>query len=232
MCYKAIGKRGELVVKATKLGNRFFESTRGQIVGLLRGVARTVEDLAARLELTDNAVRAHLATLERDGLVRQAGVQRGARRPHFTYTLTPEAEHLFPKAYDALLNVLLSVLKGRLAPGEVDDVLRETGRRLAHATETASASGDENAEARAWRAAKVLENLGGAPEIEKDDDKMLIRSASCPLAALVEENPEVCRLAERLVAEITGGRVRERCNRTESPPQCFFEISEMKKRSK
>ncbi len=102
-------------MKETKLGARFFESTRGRIVRLLRGTTRTVNELAVEVGLTDNAVRANLLTLERDGLVRQSGVQRGYRKPHFAYELTPEAEHLFPKSYDALLNVLLSVLKERLA---------------------------------------------------------------------------------------------------------------------
>ncbi len=83
-------------MKPTKLDQRFLESTRGRIVRLLRGSSRTVEELATQLELTDNAVRAHLTTLERDGLVRQSGVRRGARKPHFTYSLTPEAEKLFP----------------------------------------------------------------------------------------------------------------------------------------
>ena len=103
-------------MEAIKLDRRFFESTRGQIVTILRSSACTVEELATQLELTDNAVRAHLATLERDGLVRQSGLRRGPRKPHFTYILTPEADALFPKAYDALLNQLIAVLKNRLKP--------------------------------------------------------------------------------------------------------------------
>lgn len=47
---------------------RFFESTRGRIIMLLRRASRTVEEVAQELDLTDNAVRAHLTTLERDGL--------------------------------------------------------------------------------------------------------------------------------------------------------------------
>jgi predicted ArsR family transcriptional regulator len=53
------------------MDERFFDSTRGQIVMMLRGATRTVDELAKELELTDNAVRAHLTTLERDGLVKQ-----------------------------------------------------------------------------------------------------------------------------------------------------------------
>jgi predicted ArsR family transcriptional regulator len=62
---------------AAALGSRFFGTTRGQLTALLRRGARTVEELAASLELTDNAIRNHLSSLERDGLVRQAGVRRG-----------------------------------------------------------------------------------------------------------------------------------------------------------
>src|ERR671916_3404377 len=108
-------------MKTTKLDERFFDSTRGRIVSLLRGGSSTVNELAASLELTDNAVRAHLLSLERDSLIRQSGVQRGPRKPHFSYELTPEAERLFPKAYDTLLNQLITVLKGRLAPGALEE---------------------------------------------------------------------------------------------------------------
>src|SRR5262249_35118077 len=110
---------------------RFFDSTRGQIVTLLRSAPGTVEELAGKLNLTDNAVRAHLATLERDGLVRQSGLRRGPRKPHFTYVLTEEADKLFPKAYDALLNQLITVLKTRLSPPELEAALREVGRAMA-----------------------------------------------------------------------------------------------------
>jgi predicted ArsR family transcriptional regulator len=205
-------------MKTTKLDERFFESTRGRIVSLLRGGTGIVSELASQLELTDNAVRAHLLTLERDGLVRQSGVQRGARKPHFAYELTPEAERLFPKAYDALLNQLITVLKGRLAPVALEEVLREVGRTLA-ARELSGEGG--GLEERVQRAAKVLEALGGSVSVEREDEKMLIRSRGCPLAAAVAEHPEVCGLAESLVAEIVGATVKEQCEKGESPKCCF-----------
>lgn len=203
----------------TKLGERFFESTRGRIVSLLRGESLTVNELAEKLELTDNAVRAHLLTLERDGLIKQSGVRRGFRKPHFAYKLTHDAEALFPKAYDLLLNGLIKVLKGRLDPKAISEVLREAGRSLA-ARQSCVKGSLEN---RARGAVKVLEALGGAAKIEKEEDKLVIRSASCPLAAAVSEHPEVCQLAEALMTEIVGVPVKERCDR-DGPPQCRFEI--------
>lgn len=207
-------------MESIKLDKRFLESTRGQIVSILRGSTCTVEELALKLDLTDNAVRSHLATLERDGLVGQTGFRRGARKPRFTYSLTEEAERLFPKAYDALLNQLISVLKLRLQAGEIEDVLREVGRAMAASV---SDGDDSSLEDRVQIALKVLEGIGGAAEVEQDEDKIVIRSNGCPLAAAVTAHPQVCRLAETLVAEIVKAPVEERCDRSDRP-RCRFEI--------
>lgn len=223
--YSRRGKLPGLDVKTTKYDERFFDSTRGRVVLMLRGSERTVEELARELELTDNAVRAHLSTLERDGLVHRGGVRRGFRKPHHTYALTPDAERLFPKAYDALLNLLISTLKGRLLPGELDDVLCEVGRTLAAPYATGGSKGARRAELerRAERAVEVLSALGGAACLEQEGRRLFIRSESCPLSAAVAEHPEVCGLAEALVAEIIGASVRESCERGETP-KCRFEI--------
>ncbi|HZA91639.1 MAG TPA: winged helix-turn-helix domain-containing protein, partial [Gemmatimonadales bacterium] len=78
----------------TRWDQRFFASTRGRVVTLLRDGHTTVEDLARALNLTDNAVRTHLSALERDGLVVQSGLRRGVGKPAYTYVLTPDAERL------------------------------------------------------------------------------------------------------------------------------------------
>ena len=205
-------------MEARKLDKRFFESTRGQIVNILRGSPCTVDELAGKLDLTDNAVRAHLLSLERDGLVRQSGLRRGPRKPHFTYELTDEADALFPKAYDALLNQLIAVLKSRLTPSEIEEVLREVGRAVA-----ADAPDALDLDRRLEIALKVLESIGGAAEIERDEDRIMIAATGCPLAAAVSVHPEVCRLAETLVAEIVKVPVEEKCDR-EGRPKCRFEI--------
>jgi predicted ArsR family transcriptional regulator len=200
---------------------RFFQSTRGRIVTFLRSGPCTVEELSRKLDLTDNAVRAHLSTLERDGLVRLSGVRRGARKPHFTYTLTAEADRLFPKAYDALLNQLIAVLKNRLSPAEIEKVLREVGRAIAANAPKGHSNGLES---RVQNALRVFKSIGGAAKVETHEDKLVIKSNGCPLAAAVSAHPEVCRLAEEIVAEIVKVPVHEHCNREESP-QCRFEIS-------
>ena len=199
------------------------------MVTLLRGTTKTVNELAEELELTDNGVRAHLLSLERDGLIKQSGIQRGTRKPHFAYQLTDEADHLFPKAYDALLNQLIAVLKGRVTPVVLEEVLREVGRSLAGAQVAGKQNGD--LESRIGNALTALEAMGGAARIEKEKDNWFIRSESCPLAAAVAEHPEVCTLAETLLSEIIGVEVRERCDR-EGSPRCRFELLKSNERQR
>src|SRR5262245_45262556 len=208
---------------ASKLDKRFFDSTRGRIVALVRTRSRTVNELAEELELTDNAVRAHLVSLERDGLIRQSGIQRGTRKPHFSYELTSEAEKLFPKAYDVLLNQLIATLKIRLSKSEIEDVLREVGHSLAQAQPNGSHDGD--LKKRVSRALAALESIGGAARVEKHEKGLVIQSDRCPLEVAVAKHPEVCTLAETLLSEIIGTEVHERCDRT-GVPRCRFEIQE------
>src|SRR5438094_6657293 len=118
-------------MKPNAWGRRFLQSTRGRIVTLLWQAERTASELAQALGLTTNAVRTHLAALERDGLVRPQGVRRGAFRPTATYALTPEAEHLLPRPYKPLLRAVLDALTERLPDAAVDQVVRAACRHMA-----------------------------------------------------------------------------------------------------
>jgi predicted ArsR family transcriptional regulator len=199
---------------------RFFATTRGQLILLLRRASQTVEELAQALHLTDNAVRAHLATLERDGLVEQQGMRRGSGKPAFVYALTPEAERLFPKAYEPVLDQLLGVLEEQQSPEQVKALLRDTGRHLAKTWPIPA--GDLRARLRV--ATEVLNSLGGLAELEETDDAFWIRGQRCPLAALVPDHPQICKLAEALLSQLTGRPVQEHCARGEAP-HCHFAIT-------
>src|SRR5918998_5636138 len=194
---------------------------------MLRRSKSTVEDLARALDLSDNGVRAHLAILERDGIVVQRGSLRrtrsGGGKPAYVYELTQEGEDLFAKAYEPTLGRLLDVLCERLGLEESEALLRSVGRRLAEEHDSRRADG---AHARLEMAVEVLNELGGLAELEERDGGFVIRGYSCPLAGVTPDHPEVCRMAETLIAELTGVPVNERCDRSERPrerPRCCFE---------
>ena len=205
-------------MSAAKFDKRFFESTRGRIVIMLRESNRTVNEIAEALALSDNAVRAHLLTLERDGLVAQGTMIKGFRKPHYSYELTEEAQNLFPKHYDSILNKLLSVLKRRLLPSVFMSALRDVGHDIG--AENPAAGGlDERLE----KTLAALESLGGAAKVVKENGSITIKSESCPFAEAVAEHPEVCQVTESMIEEIVGRGVTETCDRTASP-KCRFQI--------
>lgn len=208
-------------VTAARWRQRLLESTRGRVVAILRRSAQTVNDLAAALELTDNAVRLHLSALERDGLVEQHGVRRvGAGKPANVYRTTAEAEALFPKPYDRVLAELLVVLEERHSPEEVEAWLREVGARLGRLSAPPAADLRERAE----HAAAVLTELGGLAEVEEREGNLCLQGYGCPLGALATSHPVTCRLAEALVSELVGAPVVECCERGERP-RCAFRIA-------
>ena len=56
---------------------RLLGETQLRLLALLRRRSQTITSLAQALGLTDNGVRAHVATLERDGLVADVGAGKG-----------------------------------------------------------------------------------------------------------------------------------------------------------
>jgi predicted ArsR family transcriptional regulator len=198
---------------------RFFATTRGQVVELLRRGHRTVEELAQALQLTDNAVRAHLSALERDGLVRQGGLQRGHRRPSYAYELTPEADRLFPKPYGAVLAELIGVLREQLSKHELEAAVRVVGQRLGAGYPPAVGPPSERIE----YALIVLAELGGLAEREDGQGVVRIIGFSCPLALAAVDHPEICQLAASLLSEITDLPVTEQCDRA-TGPRCMFAV--------
>jgi predicted ArsR family transcriptional regulator len=206
----------------TRWDKRFFDTTRGRIVALLRRASRTVDELAVKLGVSDNAVRAHIAALEASGVVRQRGVRPvgpAGGKPAYAYEVAPDAERLFTKAYIPVLTELVKVLEERMTPADLEVLLRDVGRRLA----TSSTPPTGSIRSRAEAAATVLTELGGIVDVEESDGAIVLRGYSCPLADAVRAHPATCHATESLVAELVGVPVRECCDKGEQP-RCRFEI--------
>jgi predicted ArsR family transcriptional regulator len=197
------------------------DGTRARLLALLREGTWTVDDLAERLGLTDNAVRFHLDALEKLGTVRKEGVRRiGVGQPAALYSLSPGGEEAFSRAYAPVLIAFLEELQDRSSTQQVAAFLRRVGKRLARgfthsrgplATRVAGAS-------------DLLNTLGGITSVEKSGKTFRIVGRACPLSRAVEADHCVCAAVTSLVAEVVGAEVTERCDRS-GRPKCCFEIS-------
>jgi predicted ArsR family transcriptional regulator len=180
----------------------------------------TLDQLVGEIGLTRTALRLHLSTLERDGLVVRRGLRAGRTKPAHVYALTDGAQQQLSRAYAPVLTQLLHVLSARLDPPEFDSVMRDVGRGLL--ADRARPRG--TLRERVAGASALLDQLGGLTEVEEQDADLIIKSHGCPLAAAAAHHAETCSAMESLVSEFVGSRVTQRCERGPRP-RCRFQIS-------
>jgi DeoR family suf operon transcriptional repressor len=199
-----------------------FGTTRGKLLLLLCGGPRTVNELAEQLDITDNAVRAQLASLQEGALVRQVGLRPGTRKPHVDYELTPKARRSFPQAHEPVLGTLVDVLHERLDPEQTRSVMKEVARRL-FATWIGELR-ERKPERRAGELLRKVQDVAPGVSLEEERDHFRLRACGCPLASVTASHPAVCDLLAEILGDVLGTPVRDRCDRTESP-RCCFEVA-------
>jgi predicted ArsR family transcriptional regulator len=184
---------------------------------------RTINALATDLGVTDNAVRLHLAALERDRLVKRGGTRRSglAGQPAAEYDLTPEGEIALSRAYPPALTALVSALGSRLEPRALRALFADAGRRLAgESGGTASGSLAHRANA----CAALLESLGGSVTVQSERREAVVIGAGCPLAAAVRAEPATCTLIEAMLERHAGVEAEQQCHHG-AEPRCRFRLT-------
>lgn len=203
-------------------------ATRGRIIGFLRRGERSVDELAAELGVTDNAVRAQLETLEREGVVHQSRVRHtgAVGKPATMYAIRPDVESAFSSAYAPVLGALVASLGERMSAKDLEELFREVGKRLAADATSSQPQQSKALEARVRAAAAILTSLGAELEVERNATGFVLRGHACPLANAVRAEPRVCGAIEELVAGVTGTPVRECCERDAATgtTKCRFEV--------
>jgi predicted ArsR family transcriptional regulator len=191
---------------------------RDRIIELLRCGPQTADEIAESVQLTTNAVRQHLATLERDGYVVRQGPRHtpSVGKPPIVFAIAPRVEATLSRAYAPVLAALAAALPDHVPPKALDGLLADVAARLAALAPPAR--GDFRQRVRAGAAA--LESLGGLVEA----DGSTLRACSCVLGEAVAVRPELCRAVEMFLSAVTGTRARAQCDRTGSP-RCRFVLS-------
>lgn len=196
------------------------EGARERLLRLLRHMPRSVDEIAAAMGLTSNAVRFHLAGLERDGVVYRSGVRRagGPGKPPVLYAITPAAEVALSRAYAPVLAACMEELSATLDAEALEEFLHRAGERLARG---APVDTQRPLEERVRGAAALLRELGGLTSVAEIPDALLIVGHGCPLGAAVARAPRTCLAVRSLLARITGAAVQQRCAHGHRPSCCF-----------
>ncbi len=193
--------------------------TRSRIIELLRRRQYTVEQLGKELEVSETAIRAQLALLQRDGIVEAKGEIKIARRPSLTYGLSPGVGLQFSKAYHTVLGHLIDILALQMPKKEYTTVMRKLGRKLANATPHPTGSLRD----RVTNTAKVYESFGTLTNVEEDRDKFIILVHGCPFEEVVNGNAGICIAMETFMSTLIEVPVRQCCDRNERT-SCRFKV--------
>jgi predicted ArsR family transcriptional regulator len=173
-------------------GDALAQPTRARLFALLTELSRPAptEELAERLGLHPNGVRAHLERLEQVGLISRRRERLPRGRPRDSWKVNPDAQPGGdpPTGYAQLARWLLRSLVSESADArDVEATGREIGRELA--LRSSDVAGEQ-------RMHEVLTALGFQPRREPvAGDRLTYRLRNCPYREAVRERQSmVCGL--------------------------------------
>jgi predicted ArsR family transcriptional regulator len=203
--------------------DRFFQTSRGRIVAeLRRSGSSSAADLAQCFGLSPNAIRQQLVVLERDGLVVERAVKRGPTKPTLEFSLTPEAEKVFPQNYDKMLSAVLREVRERFGGEGVETIFRNIADRAAgKARDRITGSQPEE---RVSQLTEVLRDQGVLAEYSLIDGGYALHEHNCPYSAVAKENPEVCSVIHHVIDETLGGSHEQVESLATGGRECRFEL--------
>jgi predicted ArsR family transcriptional regulator len=203
--------------------DRFFQTTRGKIVAeLRRRRSASAADLAREFGLSPNAVRQQLVVLERDGLVLEKPVRRGPTKPTLEFSLTSDADKLFPQAYDKMLDAVLREVRDQFGAPAVERIFDGLSRKaVERARQKITAPEPEQ---RVAQLTQMLRENGVVAEYSLIDGGFALHEHNCPYSGVVKEHPEMCQVIHQVIDETIGGEHVQTESLAHGGKECRFEM--------
>jgi predicted ArsR family transcriptional regulator len=201
-------------------------STRDQILHMLKVKGSlSVSEMAVELGITEMAVRRHLNTLERDNLIKSTLVRQAMGRPTNIYSLSQEADELFPRNYSHLTLDFLRDLKEMDGMGKVEMLFRRRENRLEEVYRHYMQGDLEN---RVARLAELQNEKGYMVEWEKDPKtgQYVLKEFNCPISQVAREFNQACNCELSLFRRVLKADVEQTSCMAKGGDKCVFQIKE------
>jgi predicted ArsR family transcriptional regulator len=189
----------------------------------------TVDDLSTELQITRNAVRQHLAALERDDLVRRGETKPSGGRPEQLYLLSDKGAELFPRRYSWFSELLIESLAAELGEQKVGDRLEEMGKKVGRELSAATPAPPDLA-GRTVAMARIMQELGYA--VRPASAPATIEASNCVFHHLAAKFPEVCRFDLALIGTFAGATVEHQECMVRGGHMCRFKLSAVRSAGK
>ena len=181
-----------------------------QLLKLLRGSrpGMSVDELSKGLEITRNAVRQHLSSLEGAGLV-AAGITRpsGGGRPQQLYVLTELGKESFPRQYSWLAQLVVASVSREEGAENMGKRLSEIGAGIAEQIRSQYPELTTHQE-KVEKLAEVMDQLGyNAKNATLPGGETVIEADNCVFHQMAVKDLEICHLDKGLMETFTDSKV-------------------------
>ncbi|RKP55088.1 transcriptional regulator [Cohnella endophytica] len=201
-------------------------STRRQLLQLLKTQGNNcISDLSKALGITEMAVRRHIQSLERDNLVQSVLVRQAMGRPMYRYSLTVQADDLFPKNYPQLMLDLLGELEEQDGGEQLIDRMFQ-GRRDKLESRLRDRMQDRPLAERVSELS-AIQNAGGyMTEWEKDEEEgaFLLYEYNCPIAQVANRYRQACHCEKQLFERLLDADVKRTECLADGGSRCTYSI--------
>jgi predicted ArsR family transcriptional regulator len=203
-------------------------STRNEILHMLKiKGSMTVGEMAQELGITEMAVRRHLNTLERDNLIQARLLRQAMGRPTNVYSLSEEADSMFPKNYHDLTLEFLSDIEELQGAQMVEALFKLRQQRQENLYRDIVPS-DSDFEKKLEALAKMQNDKGYMVELKKDEQtgKYILVESNCPISTVAKEYTYACNCEKTLFENVLNAKVeQEQCMAT-GGDNCVYIIHE------
>ncbi|WP_027416339.1 helix-turn-helix transcriptional regulator [Aneurinibacillus terranovensis] len=203
-------------------------TTRNQILHMLKVKgSMTVGDMAEELGITEMAVRRHLNTLERDNLIQARLLRQAMGRPTNVYSLSEEADKIFPKNYHDLSLELLNDIQELQGSEMVEALFNRRTQRLQN-TYMDIVSSNSDLDRKLKLLAQLQNEKGYMVEVKKDEEtgKYFFVESNCPISNVAKEYTYACNCEKTLFKKVLNAEVeQEECMAT-GGDNCVYIIEE------
>ena len=202
-------------------------STRSQLLQMLKTEGNcSTGDMAKAVGITEMAIRRHVQAMERDGLIRSALVRQPMGRPCYRYSLTEQADDLFPKNYSQLTLDLFEELEQESGGAGMIERMFE-GRRDKLEARFRDRMADRTLEERVAELSEIQNDSGYMARWaadEREPDVYQLHEYNCPVAQVANKYRQACHCELQLFERLLGAEVERTECLADGGQRCTYAI--------
>ncbi|MDX8046416.1 metalloregulator ArsR/SmtB family transcription factor [Gracilibacillus sp. S3-1-1] len=201
------------------------QTTKDKILELLKKEsALSVNELIKHLNITHMAIRKHLSTLEKDGLISSQDVKQEIGRPIQQFFLTAKGKRLFPNNYESISVEFLKDIEEIHGRESIRQLFENREERLIDQY-SERVSGTSNQD-KLRDIVHIQNEKGYMAELHQHDENQFeILEYNCPIYAVAKEFHIACQCETSMFRKVLGTENVKRVQcKTEGNNHCRFMV--------